>query len=206
MNRAAVPPSITDGRRRAPIGQSRQRDGTHRRFSRTTGFIAPRPRPRIATSGLFTIGVKCAAANAALVGDGEGAALELLAGDFPLAGFLGQLLQLPRQLEQALLVHVADDRHDQARLGVHRDADVIVLLENDLLGDLVEAGVEDRMLLQRVHDRLQRQRRSASAARPCFSYAGAYFFRSVVQSRDVGLVELRHVRDRRSSSRPSAGR
>ena len=40
-------------------------------------------------------------------------------------------------------------------LGVHGDADVIIFLEDDFLRGFIEAGVEDGMFLERVHDGLK---------------------------------------------------
>ena len=75
MNRAALPPSITRWSYDSASGSiSRGLDLAVAHH----GFSAPRPRPRMATSGLLMIGVKCAAADAALVRDRERAALQFV--------------------------------------------------------------------------------------------------------------------------------
>ena len=63
------------------------------------------------------------------------------------ARLLRELAHLVRDLEHALLVGVLDDRHDQAVRRVGGEADVEVLLQDELLA--VEAGVELGELLQR---------------------------------------------------------
>src|ERR1051326_2653777 len=57
VKRAAAPPSITRWSYERPIGNINLGSIFP---SRTTGFNAPRPKPRMATSGLFTMGVKWA--------------------------------------------------------------------------------------------------------------------------------------------------
>ena len=133
-------------------------------------------------------------ANRALIRDRERAALHFVGGDFAVTGFLGELFEFLRQIEHALLVHVADDRNDQARVRVHRDADVEIFLEHDLARYLVEAGVEDRVFLQRFDQRLEHERREGQLR--SFGFVGGRkLFAQLVQPREVGLVELRDVRD-----------
>ena len=48
----------------------------------------------------------------------------------------GQFFQFLGNLEQALFVHVANDRDDQAGFGIHRDADVEIFLEDNFLAPL----------------------------------------------------------------------
>ena len=114
--------------------------------SRATGFIAPRPKPRIATSGLFTIGVKCAPPIAPW--------LEIVnvppfssSGHLPVARLLRELFQLLRQIQHRLFIHVTNDRHDQALFRVHGNADVKILFEDNFIGYFIETGIENRMLL-----------------------------------------------------------
>ena len=64
------------------------------------------------------------AADAAEVGDREAAALHLVERQLAGARLLRRLRQLDRQLDDALAIDVADDRHEQAALGVDGDADV----------------------------------------------------------------------------------
>ena len=53
--------------------------------------------------------------------------------NLPSRTVVGQLVQLGGDLRDALAVGVAQHRHDQAALGVDRDADVHVLLVDDLV-------------------------------------------------------------------------
>ena len=56
-------------------------------------------------------------------------------------------------LAEVLLVGVADHRHDQAGRRRHGDADVVVVVQDDLVGRLVQAGVDQRHLLERRRPR-----------------------------------------------------
>ena len=60
------------------------------------------------------------AARGAVVGQGEGAALHLLGAQLLRPGAFGQVVDGARQAQQALLVRIADHRHDQARRGSPR--------------------------------------------------------------------------------------
>ena len=53
------------------------------------------------------------------------------------------------------LVGVAQDRHDQAARAADRDADVEVAVVDDVVA--VDRRVDDRVLLQRVHRRLDEE-------------------------------------------------
>ena len=57
-----------------------------------------------------------------------------------------------------LLVGVVDHRHDQARRRGDGDADVVVVVQHDLAGGLVERGVDERHFLERRDDRLHEER------------------------------------------------
>ena len=87
----------------------------------------------MATCGLFTIGVKCPPPMPPWFEMVKVPPFSSSSRHLALARFPGQVLQLPRQLEQVLLIRVADDRHDQARFRIHRNADVVILLEDNLL-------------------------------------------------------------------------
>ena len=60
-------------------------------------------------------------------------------------------------MQQRLLVGVAQHRNEQSRVGIDRDADVVVVLDNQGLGDLLQTGVELRILLQGVDQRLDEE-------------------------------------------------
>ena len=51
----------------------------------------------------------------------------------PAAGLLGGLRELVGELDDVLLVDIADHRHEQAAVGVDGHADVDVLLVDDLV-------------------------------------------------------------------------
>src|SRR5689334_9583312 len=89
-------------------------------------------------------------ANATLVRDRESATLQFLQADLAVTRFLSQIVYLFRQIENALLIHIAQNRDDQSLLGINGKTDVIVLLEHDLIRSFIKAGVEDRMLFERL--------------------------------------------------------
>src|SRR6185295_11150535 len=91
-------------------------------------------------------------------GDRERGAGQLFARQRGVARGLGQAPDLDRQLEQAELVRVVHDRHDQTLIGRSRDPDVIVAEQYELVGLRVEAAVQDRVLLERRDHRLDRER------------------------------------------------
>ena len=114
----------------------------------------------------------------------------------PVARLLGELAELRGELEDALLVDVADDRHQQAAIGVDGDADVDVLLEDHRLAGHVDRRVE-------LRERLERRRpRTLSANAVTVSLplrlrleALAELLAQRLEVGDVGLVVLRDVRD-----------
>ena len=81
-------------------------------------------------------------AEAAGVGDGERAALHLVGLELLGARARGQVGDRAAQAEHVLLVGVLDHRHDQALIERHGDADVDVLLVDDVVA--VDRGVDDR--------------------------------------------------------------
>ena len=104
----------------------------------------------------------------------------------------------------ALLVDVADDRHQQAAIGVDGDADVDVLLEDDRFAGHVDRGVELRELLERRGSHLERHRRDRQLALRLRLEALAELLAQLLEIGDVGLLVLRDVRDRRPRRRPCA--
>ena len=108
------------------------------------------------------------------------------------ARLAGQRRQLARDVDQALLVDVADDRHDEALRRVGREAEVVVLLEDEVVA--VERGVELRELLQRRHAGLEQQ----GDHRELHALLRVLLVRALaegLQLGDVRLVEVRDVRD-----------
>ena len=107
--RAAVDDAVVVGQASGSIRRGSMRS------SRTTGLSAPRPRPRMATSGLLTMGVKCAPPMPPWFEMVNVPPFSSSAATLRSRAFFGQLFKFLRQLEQALLVHVANDRDDQTR-------------------------------------------------------------------------------------------
>src|ERR1035441_6204158 len=131
--------------------------------------------------------------DAALVGNGEGTALHLFSRHFALARFAGQFLQLSGQVNQSLLIDVANDRHDQARFSINRNPNVVVLLEDNLLRYLVEAGIEDGMLLERIDNHLQGER-GQGEPRALLLVRGGVLLPQRHQAGNVSLVKLGDAR------------
>ncbi len=126
-------------------------------------------------------------------------------GDLARAGPFSGLRQLDRQLDDVLLVDVAQDRHEQAAVRVHGHADVHVVLEDDLLGRHVDRRVELREALQRRGHDLQGDRRHRELAAGGFRPLGEARTQ-LLEVRDVGLVALRDVRHREPRPAPGARR
>ena len=83
----------------------------------------------------------------AAVGDGEGAALHLVHGQGAVARRLAQGRDALLNARQRQRVGVAQHRHDQALVGADSDADVVVVLVDDVRA--VDLGVDGRDFLQR---------------------------------------------------------
>ena len=95
-------------------------------------------------------------AELARVRDGERPAVHLLGLELLRARALGDVGDGAAQAEQVLLVGVLDHRDDQPALERHRDAEVHVLLVDDVVA--VERRVDDRMPPHRVDHRLGDER------------------------------------------------
>ena len=76
---------------------------------------------------------KGAPAEAPQIRDRERAALHIVERQLAGAGFLRRVRDVIGQLKNIFLIHVAHNGHEQAAIGVDRDADVKVLLVDDLL-------------------------------------------------------------------------
>src|SRR6266566_2450539 len=88
--------------------------------------------------------------------DGEGRAAELLGLELAVARRLREAGDLVRELVGGVLVAVADDRHDQALLGLHGDAEVVAVEVDDLVA--LEPRVQLGYFLQPLGHGLERQR------------------------------------------------
>ena len=128
------------------------------------GLVDPRPlvdRAEAQDRGLARVDDRRAGVDAedAHVGDREGAAGHLGRLRLTLAGHGGQLAERAGQLGHRHRVGVLDVGHDQAARGGGGDAEVDVVLVDDLLGGLVPERVDLRGAL----DRQQTARASTSS-------------------------------------------
>ena len=124
-------------------------------------------------------------AEGAEVGDRERTAARVLDGELAVAGTLRCLREVDRELDDVLLVDVADNRHDQPALGVDRRPHVDVALEDQFAADDIDAGVHAGVGLEcPCHDLQQHDREREVAA----GLGGAR-----LEALAHGL-ELRHVR------------
>src|SRR5215467_2398740 len=80
--------------------------------------------------------------DSAQVRNGEGPAFHLFRCQLPLARLLGKLGHLRRELDDILLVNIAQHGHQQAPLRIHGHAQVHILLVNDLAALHIDAGIE----------------------------------------------------------------
>ncbi len=103
--------------------------------------------------------------------------------------------QFSGQFHDIFLVHIANHRDQQAAIGVHGDADVDVLLVNDLFLRHVNTGIELRENFQGGSADFQCDRRHRHLATRFFRL-GRKTRAQLFQFGDVGLVLLGDVRDR----------
>src|SRR5690625_2200195 len=143
-------------------------------------------------------GRELGAADAAQRRNGNAAAGHVGRTELLVAGLDRNLAQLLGQFDQPLLVAIADHRHHQAVRRVHGDADVEILLEDQLFAGRVQRGIELRELLQRRDHGLdlEHQRRDLDV-RVFLAELLAEGF----QLGDVGVVMLGDVRDHRPVAR-----
>src|SRR5437899_2920691 len=85
--------------------------------------------------------------------DREGGALDVLEGEFLVPRGRSQPLDFFREVPQALLVGLVDDRDREAFVRGGRDSDVVVSLDHDLSSLVVDGGVQVRELHERREDR-----------------------------------------------------
>ena len=134
-------------------------------------------------------------ANAAEIGDGESSTFHLGRRQLLLFGFFRKLGQFDGKVHDIFLVHVANHWDQQPAVGVHRDANVGVLLVDDFLVFHVNAGIELREDLEGSGANFQRDGGDGHLAAGLFGLgteAGA----ELLQFGDVGAVVLRDVRNR----------
>ncbi len=172
--------------------------------SRTTGVGRARPTPEDRDLGIVDDRRGAGAAEGSGVGHGERPAPEVLQGRLPLARPRGELRELGRQISDPLAVDAPHHRHHEALVGVHRDADVVVALEDELARRLVQARVEARVRPERGRHRLDQEDRQGQVRA---SLAAALLVAAPhrLELGDVGLVVLGDVRDHRPGEREVLG-
>ena len=105
------------------------------------------------------------------VGDRAAAASDLVEGQLARAGTLGLVCDFFRKLDQVFDIGIPNHGYDQALRRVHRNADVVILLEQDLLPCFIDRSVEDRVLLEGCDQCLDEegQQRQADARSPALT-------------------------------------
>ena len=135
------------------------------------------------------------AADAAEIRDRHAAAAHLLERELPLARLRRQLVQLDGNRRDVLLIGVSDHRHQQPAIGVDGDADVDVFLVDDLAALRIDRRVELRKLLDGRREHFHEHRGDRQVPASLLDRA-AVLRSQLLERRDVGLVELRYVRNR----------
>ena len=137
-------------------------------------------------------GREMCATDGSLIGDGERAALHLVGRNLPVAGFRSELFEFLCEVEHGLFVHIADDRNHQTLVSIHRNAEVDVFLDDDFVRNLVEAGIENLMLLQRRGHGFQDERcqRELDAF---LLVVGGKFLPQLAELGEINVIELRHA-------------
>ena len=79
----------------------------------------------------------------------------------PLAGAVAEIGDRRLDLGEAHAIGIAQHRHHQAALGADGNADVIVILEDDVFA--VDLGVDRGDVFQRLHRRLDEEAHEARA-------------------------------------------
>ena len=106
---------------------------------------------------------------------------------------LGDVGDRAAQAEQVLLVGVLDDRHDQPAVERDGDAEVDVLLVDDVVA--VERGVDERMPAERVDDRLGDERH-VGQLRAAPLVVRLLLLADPLDGREVDVEDRVHVRRR----------
>ena len=134
--------------------------------------------------------------QAADAGDSEAAALHFAGSQLTITRFFGDGGQFTGQLSDALLVHVFEDRNNQTIWRINRNTDVDVFLQRQLLAVFRQGAVEAWHLFQsrsnRLHDEDHWGEFHVQLALLSF---GVLLFTERFQIGDIGLIEVRNVRD-----------
>ncbi len=135
-------------------------------------------------------------AQAADAGDSKAAALHFAGSQLTITRFFGDGGQFTRQLGNALLVHVFEDRNNQTIRGINRYTDVDVFLQRQLLTIFGQGAVKARHLLKccsnGFHDEDNWGEFHIQFTLLSF---GVLLFTERFQIGDIGFIEVRNVRD-----------
>ncbi len=160
--------------------------------SRSTSLGCARLMPRMAAWGQTTTGVKAVPPMPPWLEIVKLAPSNSSGLIFLVAGPLGRIGDLYRQLDDALVLNVADHGHQQSPGGVHGHADMDIILVDHLFVGRIDAGVEARVALKGDGADFHQHRGEGQLA--------AFLLRLPavpVEKRlhitDVGLVELGHL-------------
>ena len=156
--------------------------------------MASRPTPRIPTSGALTIGVNPVPPRRPRLDTVKHPPLQVIRPQSPFPRRGRQFGDFGRDLPHALLIDIPDDGNDQPFLGIDRESDVVVTLEDQSIGAGVERSVQARKLAQVLGARLDDEGhgRQLRAARPGFF---CHRLAERLQFGHVRFVVLRHVHD-----------
>src|SRR5262245_26735769 len=126
--------------------------------------------------------------------DRKASALHLRRSQLSVARAVGKLTQFTGDLVDVLVIGVANHRHDETVGGVGGEANVHVLLQDQVLATPIERGIDLWEFLQsldaRLEDERERRQLDALLGRLAFELNTCGF-----QLRDVSDIELRDVRN-----------
>ncbi len=125
----------------------------------------------------------------AAVRNGEGAAGKVVEAELAVPGLAGELADRLLDAGEAHVLRIAQDRHDEPLLRADRDADVVVVLKDDLVA--VDLGVDRRHVAQALDRRLHEERHEAEAHAVALLEVVAEFLPDGQDFRHVDLVEGR---------------
>ena len=157
--------------------------------STTTARLTTVPVPRMPTCGWLMIGVSNSAPRLPVLVSVKVPPDSSSGRDLVGPGALGQVGDPLGQTGQVEVAGVADDRHQQAALGVDRDAQVLGVVVGDRAGVQVDRGVDVRVDPQRLDrgEREERQERQLHAVPRREVGLGR-----VAEPGDLGDVDLDH--------------
>jgi hypothetical protein len=126
---------------------------------------------------------------AAGIAERRRAAGQLVCGDLAIARALREAVDRLGQTDEREPIRVPHDRHEQAALGLHRDADVDARALDDRVAD--DRRVHAREIAQRAHRRRDRERQIGET--------------EAVRSNLLGPVAQPHKRESTSATVPTCG-